>query len=164
MKSKITKALIVVWIVTMAFSTMAWADGAGPPPIVGIPQFMECPLIKGEFTVSYEPFDPGQTPTHFIIHVVLEGTMPYIIRRTVTEKSLDICDYQNESMKNLIEKYASYPKNYKVHKDFNLEGVPVISEIKLKGYNCNDKHKAMLRGELKIRVYPPEFFIEDEPE
>jgi len=157
-----TKTLIAIWLISLLFSAVAWADGAPPPDPIPPPKYSESPLVKGEFTVSYEPFEEGDTPKFFIIHVVLEGNRPYVLRRPVTDKSLDnICEYQDLSMSILIDKYGTEPRDHKVQKDFGFEGTPIISEIKLKGYNCNDKKKAMLKGQLKIRVLPPEFFDRD---
>ena len=152
MMSKITKALIAVWMVTMAFSTMAWADGA-PPPCPKVPKMQELPLIQGTFTVSYRKFEV--TPKFFDIHVVLEGSKTYLIERSVRSDSKDICKYQYLAMDELIEKFACDPSDQKVAKNFNLKGIPVITELKiLKSNNCEDKNRAMLYGTLKIRVIP----------
>lgn len=157
MISKITKAVIAVWMVTMAFSTVAWADGAPTSPVVPVPAFWKYPLIKGTFTVCYRVFK--DTPEYYDIHVVLKRfktSKLYVISdRKVTSECKNICDYEKDfTMEQLIEKYEFDPRNLKVEKGFNLEGVPVITELKILGSShCEDKHKAMLYGELKIRVF-----------
>lgn len=153
MMSKITKALIVVWMVTVAFSTMAWADGAGPSGIEGVPTVREYPLIQGTFTVSYRKFEDA--PKFFDIHVVLEGSKTYLIERTVSSESIDLCMYKCLTMDELIKKYEGDPSAQKVQKAFGFKGIPVITELKiLESNDCDDKHKAMLYGTLKIRVLP----------
>ncbi len=156
MMSKIAKALIAVWIVTMAFSTMAWADGCPPVPIVPVPPYWDFSEIKGTFTVCYRVFE--DTPEHYDIHVVLKrlnkSKLYFISDRSVMPDSKDLCKYKDLTMKELIQKYEFDPRLLGVHKDFDLEGVPVITELKILGSShCEDKHKAMLYGELKIRVF-----------
>lgn len=156
MMSKITKTLIVVWIVTMVFSAVAWADGAPPTDRIPVPDVREYPLIHGTFTVSYRQFEA--TPKFFDIHVVLKRfgtTKTFLIERTVSRDSVNICEYENLSMDALIHKYQYDPRSQDVEVAFGLVGLPVITELKiLKSDNCDDKRKAMLYGTLKIRIMP----------
>ena len=156
MTCKITKALIMVWIAIMAFSTIAWADGAGPSTPVGVPAYWQFPLIKGTFTVCYRVFE--DTPEAYDMHVVLKRNKTsrlYVISdRKVSSESIDLCKYKDLPMEELIIKYELDPRNLGVEKDFNLEGVPVITELKILGSShCEDKHKTIIFGELKIRVF-----------
>lgn len=156
MMNKITKVLIMVWIAIIAFSTTAWADGAGPSTSVEVPAYWKFPLIKGTFTVCYRVFE--ETPEAYDIHVVLKRNKTsklYVISdRKVTSESLDLCAYQELLMEELIKKYEFDPRNLGVGEDFHLEGVPVITELKISGSShCEDKHKTMIYGELEIRVF-----------
>lgn len=157
MLNKTATILLAGWIITIGFSVMAWGDGAPAPPTTGVPQVREYPLIQGTFTVGYRK-SQKKTPEFFDIHVVLKRKSDikmYSIERSVTTGSLDICKYKNETMDDLINKYKWEPTNQKVVDDFGLQGIPVITELKiLESNHCDDEDRAMLYGTLKIRVLP----------
>lgn len=70
----------------------------------------------------------------------------------VIKEQKSLCRYSEQE---LFEKYWPRPCNVEIQKKFNLEGFPVLTEIKiLEKSDCEDEQLQAIFGSFKIRVVP----------
>lgn len=149
------------------FCGIAAGDGGGPEPTAGcasLPQPTEAsPLVTGFFSVAYDKSTcsikyPEECP-HYDVHVVLERSdfesqveqdVRHLFSFPVSKGDRNLCSYTDAELK---AKYKLAPCIYKVGQAFNLQGVPVLTDLSVTSRDfCCAAADAMISGTIKIRV------------
>ncbi|OGP63680.1 MAG: hypothetical protein A2V65_08175 [Deltaproteobacteria bacterium RBG_13_49_15] len=180
MKTKWMLGLVVFAVVAFSYSIIL-ADGGNerPDPRCEAPPAPtnNSPLIYGTFTATRFRVE-GQLPKDYSIQCVLKmsrwmnkkelgkkekeaipqlkGNEQEIVYLHTFEKEIkeqkSLCDYSEQD---LFEKYWPRPCNVEIQKKFNLEGFPILTEIKiLKQSDCENEQLQAIYGSFKIRVVP----------
>lgn len=70
----------------------------------------------------------------------------------VIRENIPLCNYTEQE---LFQKYWPRPCNVGIQKQFNLQGFPVLTELKiLSKSDCENEELAAIQGSFKIRVIP----------
>ena len=161
-------SLLLTLIFTLGFYEIVLGDGGGweiPPACQKLPAPDSGPYLKGTFTSAYDQSNPDR----YDIHVVLEkeektfgcaksdGGVKHLFsfQMVKTTSSKPMCKYESSELK---EKYKYAPCMSKVGEKYNLQGIPVLTELAVtQQENCGDTGdtpEAMIYGTIKIRIVP----------
>ncbi len=153
MQTKFSMALVLAFVVFFTFGGWAHAGGGGPEDPGGCsgepPQPTGGPQLKGSFTVA--PCGCTLEGNLLSVHVTLEhGGATRIFCFTATNVP-DLCQVRAEELR---EKFKWAPCRLGAAAAFGLVGVPVITDFKITETDGCGTAKAMLRGEVALRVVP----------
>ena len=168
MKRERIISLLLTLLFTLVFYGIASGDGGGweiPLPCQKLPEPNSGPYLKGTFTVAYDQSNPNRYDIHVILEkeektfgcAKSEGGVKHLFsfQMVKTQTSKPMCKYENAELK---EKYKYGPCMSKAGEKFNLQGVPVLTELSVtQKENCGDTGdtpEAMIYGTIKIRVVP----------
>jgi hypothetical protein len=153
MQRKFSMALVLASVVFFSAGGLAFAGGGGPEDPGGCsgepPQPAGGPQLKGSFTVA--PCGCTLEGHLLNVHVTLEhGGATRLFSFTATNVE-DLCGVTAEALR---EKFKWAPCRLGAAGAFGLAGVPVIDELEITGRADCGTAKAMLRGEVAVRVAP----------
>lgn len=181
-KVLICLVVISMYLLGLTGTGTAGTGGPGPTPACSnLPAPTAGKILTGVFTAAYDTDQcavDNEKCKGIEIHVVVSGTTKKrvgseILTKTVqhlysfsttlyppsTSSSppptpIDLCDpsLDNATLKSRFEKM---PCTFGVGNDFGLQGVPVVTDVKItKRDFCNDAKKKMMTGTISIRVVP----------
>jgi hypothetical protein len=149
---------LLIFMLIFGFSNVAFGGGGGPedpyPCPAGTP---EDPLpepnagkfLRGEFTAArYLDTFFG---IKFSVHIYLKKGKQEHLFSFLANNVLDVCALTDDD---LIETFKTAPCKAGADIAFELEGIPVISYLKILQKEQCETDSAMIRGEIDVRVVP----------
>ena len=168
MKAKMVILLATGIIFTFVIYGMAFAEGGEPPPVppcTNLPPPNSGPYLKGYLIVTYDKYAARTElqPEHYNVAAILEedkgvfgcsnSKAKHIFSISLPVGNRDLCSLNDNYF---IQTYGHMPCNLDVGKPFGLQGIPVITELKITNKdNCGDIEKAKILGTVRIRIVPP---------
>ena len=124
------------------------------------PEAKKGPFVKGEFTVSRDPYTFGYTEDHYTVHLFLrKGNESNLYSfSTGAPGPKPLCELTAED---LLKTFAHFPCDLDIDKDFGFEGefenttTPLFKSLMITDQsNCHDPETVMIRGEVMIGFVP----------
>jgi hypothetical protein len=147
---------LLAFVLIFGFSGMAFGGGGGPEspvpcpagtPEDPLPEQKNCKFLRGDFTVAREVGFCGDV--FYSVHVELKkGGERHLFSFNASPVE-DLCGVSEADLEDL---FASAPCEAGVGLAFDLDGIPVISDLSITVQDSCETFGAMIKGEIVVCV------------